>query len=1075
MSLYGCKRSFSALRLAQCALLLGALVPVGALAERLPVRAYTTADGLAHDRVRRIYRDSQGFLWFCTAQGLSRFDGYRFVTYTTADGLPHGFITDFLETSPGIYWGATDGGGVFRFDPAAGSLSAARGREAQGAQNANGRARRAARFSIYNVGESAPTNRAQVLFRDRAGRLWVGTDNGLFQIEEAGDGAVAIRRIELNEQRPPNSPAGVRALHEDEEGSLWISVADSLVRRLPDGRAVRYVFQPTLSNIRSLLADRDGTLWVGHNAGLLAFIPEPLSALAADSSLAPRMLAADAECADVSVGDARLPAAPGEVCRYDRRLDTGVRALRRLSNGQLWFARTNGVGMFDGARFRAYTTGHGLSGDAASALLETPDGSIWVGTDTGGALRITRSGFTSYSEADGLAFPWVAGLLEDATGQLCVMDSVATISCFDGERFNTTVLRLPQEVAVASWRQRQNLALQDRLGEWWVGTLAGLYRFPRAPRVAQLASAAPSAHYTTGAGLSSDNIHRVFEDSRGDLWITYLASSAHAVTRWERATGAFHNYGEEHGLAPGNPASAFAEDAAGNVWLGFRGGGLARYAAGRFTLFTASEGAPAGEVRAIYRARGGQLWVATHEHGSARIDEPAAERPRWQSFTTAEGLSSNNTSCFVEDEQGRIYIGTDRGVDRLDLATGRVRRYTTADGLSNNEISSALRDRSGALWFSALNGVSRLIPEADPASAPPSIFIAGLSIAGEPQPVSELGEMEISGLELEASRNRIQIEFLAPGAALRYQYKLEGASEDWSVASEQRMVDFANLAPGAYRFLVRAVSAEGIASQTPAAVSFTILRPLWQRWWFLALVGLMLGATVAAGYRYRVRRLLELERIRTRIATDLHDDIGASLSQIAILSEVVRQRVGNGDGAVADSLSQITGSSNELMGTMSDIVWSIDPRRDHLSDLTHRMRRFASDVFTARGIEFEFSAPGAERDLPLGAELRRQVFLVFKESVNNIVRHSACARASIEFRVARDQLTLIVEDDGCGFDAEAESDGHGLLSIRRRTQEMGGTLEVLSRKGAGTKIILLMPLGRRFPESLRRGTPRLHR
>ena len=147
---------------------------------------------------------------------------------------------------------------------------------------------------------------------------------------------------------------------------------------------------------------------------------------------------------------------------------------------------------------------------------------------------------------------------------------------------------------------------------------------------------------------------------------------------------------------------------------------------------------------------------------------------------------------------------------------------------------------------------------------------------------------------------------------------------------------------------------------------------------------------------HRVRRLLELERVRTRIATDLHDDIGSSLSQIAILSEVVRQRVGGREESVREPLSQITGASSELMDTMSDIVWAIDPRKDHLSDLTQRMRRFSSDVFTARQIAFEFHAPDAARDIELGADVRRQVFLIFKESVNNIVRHSNCTRAAVD-------------------------------------------------------------------------------
>jgi signal transduction histidine kinase len=194
--------------------------------------------------------------------------------------------------------------------------------------------------------------------------------------------------------------------------------------------------------------------------------------------------------------------------------------------------------------------------------------------------------------------------------------------------------------------------------------------------------------------------------------------------------------------------------------------------------------------------------------------------------------------------------------------------------------------------------------------------------------------------------------------------------------------------------------------------------------------------------------------VRTRIATDLHDDIGSSLSQIAILSEVVRQRVGGDEAAVREPLSLITGASSELMDTMSDIVWAIDPRKDHLSDLTQRMRRFSSDVFTARQITFEFHAPEVTRDIELGADVRRQVFLIFKESVNNVVRHSNCTRAAVAFSASRERITLRIADNGSGFDTARQWDGHGLSSMRKRTQELGGTLEVVSNDVGGTLVTL---------------------
>jgi PAS domain S-box-containing protein len=209
--------------------------------------------------------------------------------------------------------------------------------------------------------------------------------------------------------------------------------------------------------------------------------------------------------------------------------------------------------------------------------------------------------------------------------------------------------------------------------------------------------------------------------------------------------------------------------------------------------------------------------------------------------------------------------------------------------------------------------------------------------------------------------------------------------------------------------------------------------------------------------RTREERLVELELVRKRIASDLHDDIGSSLTQISLLSEVVTQSVGKEDSPLKQPLSMIASSSRELVDAMSDIVWAINPQKDHLSDLTQRMRSLASEVFTTSDMKFRFSAPVVEEDVRLGASIRREVFLIFKESLNNLVKHSGCREAEIEFHLSADSLYLRVRDDGKGFDPAQDNDGHGLVSMRERSQAMGGTLEMASADGEGTTVTLRVP------------------
>ena len=348
-------------------------------------------------------------------------------------------------------------------------------------------------------------------------------------------------------------------------------------------------------------------------------------------------------------------------------------------------------------------------------------------------------------------------------------------------------------------------------------------------------------------------------------------------------------------------------------------------------------------------------------------------------------------------------------------------------------------------------------------AAPLPILISGLRVAGLQQPLSALGESNLRLPDLIADQNQMQIDFVGlsfgPGDVLHYQYKLEGSGTEWSAPSEQRTVNFASLSPGHYRFLVRAVNSDGLVSPQPAVVAFTILPPIWQRWWFvlLALIAVMLA--VYSLYRYRVARLLELERVRTRIASDLHDDIGSNLSLIAGLSEMLNTQIQNTNGQVAERLSTIATVSRRSVDAMSDIVWAVNPKRDNALDLSHRMRRFASDTLSARNIEFHLDAPNLDRNVRVNAETRREVFLIFKEGINNIARHSGCTCADAELRIHGRAIVLKLHDDGRGFAANDGGAGHGMESMKRRAERLGGEFEIDSGAEQGTTLELRIPLG----------------
>ena len=939
--------------------------------EQLPIKTYTTADGLARDHVTRIVQDSRGFLWFCTAEGLSRFDGYQFINYGTRQGLPNRAVNDLLEARDGTYWVATFGG-LARFAPAS-------------AESALGNA---TRFVVFPLDEDERARDVTVLRQDRAGIVWCGTHNGLYRLEKAGDGWRATR-VELGMPSAKPYDREVSSLLADRQGSVWVGAESGLYRSLPDGRVEHYTTQQGLPGnaVLALLEDRNGTLWVGTAAGLCRLVPNP------DTS--GRVVARVYTSADGLLNN--LPS-----------------SLVQTSDGRIWVGEFGGLVSLDpegapsGPAGRGYTTAQGLSDNAITALTEDSDGNLWIGSDSGGAMKLSRGGFTTYREADGLNGVRIGSIIEDQAGELCVISGGTSLgskafNLFDGARFVSSRINLPPGAGM-TWGWYQT-TFQDHLGDWWVNTSHGTYRYPKATN-GSLPASYPKRNYTTDDGLQTNDVFRQYEDARGDVWFSTLGNENAALARWSRADDSFHRYTPQDDGVPPSAPTAFADDDGGNLWIGFYDGGLARYRDGNFTAFSKSDGLPDGMVRGLYLDHKKRLWVATSLGGVARVDETFAAHPRFSVLTSGDGLASDQVTCITEDEWGRIYLGTGRGVDRLDPETGHVKHYTSADGLPDNFINVSFRDRRGILWFGTLRGLARLVPVQDPPASPPPILISSLRAGNTEHPVPELGTAEITSIELGPSENRIQAEFVSlsfsSGETLRYQYKLEGADKDWGAPTLQRNVNYANLAPGAYRFLVRAINADGIVSAQPATISFRVLPPIWRRWWFIALAGLFVLSGTFSVVRYRVARLRErseaeqalrrsqeeqfreLERVRKRIASDLHDEIGSSLTQISLLSEVLQQRIDGEDSTVTAPLATIATSSRELVDSMSDIVWAINPKKDHLSDLVQRMRSLASELFTACDVKFRFRAPVANINLRWRKKPpARRVFMTYKESINN--------------------------------------------------------------------------------------------
>ena len=367
---------------------------------------------------------------------------------------------------------ATDGGGVCRFNPAE-PLPASTGRVSGGDVS---------RFTVFPMGDDSMSNRVECLHEDHSGQIWAGTDAGLFRLDETL-GQATFRRVALSDQM-------VVALAEDREGSLWMSTTTGLVRRLLDGRTVRYAIQPTLLGdlVTALLYDTEGRLWVGHRggAGLIVLKPQPATSITAGGERFKFRLARCGKAANSPDQRVHLPANPGDVCQFttaDGLAGILVQGISQSSDGRIWIATSGGLTEFIDGRFRSYTRALGLSNPAVWTPVEDRDGNLWLGSRTG-ATKITWSGLTTFGRADGLGGLLITSIIENRRGELCSISAENDffINRFDVRRFTAIKPQFPRQIKDLGWGTNQ-VTFQDHKGEWWVPTSSGLCRFPREGRI----------------------------------------------------------------------------------------------------------------------------------------------------------------------------------------------------------------------------------------------------------------------------------------------------------------------------------------------------------------------------------------------------------------------------------------------------------------------------------------------------------------------------------------------------------------------------------------------------------------
>ncbi|HMB92695.1 MAG TPA: triple tyrosine motif-containing protein, partial [Rhodothermales bacterium] len=498
----------------------------------------------------------------------------------------------------------------------------------------------------------------------------------------------------------------------------------------------------------------------------------------------------------------------------------------------------------------------------------------------------------------------------------------------------------------------------------------------------------------------------------------------------------------------------------GVVWLGTEFKGLHRFepATGHIKTYPVAtetaDGLRGKAVRFIHPDPDGHtLWLGT-DFGLVRFD---SEIETFRHYLQRDGLPGSSVFGMLQDDEGSLWISTNQGLAHFDPTTETFIVYTEADGTGNTEYNrrAAYRDGDGTFYFGGLNGVTSFHPSTirtNPVVPPVVLTRIEAARRDTVRTLKTFGrnELRLSYLDYTFAFEYAALSYTNPSKN-RYAYMLVGFDEDWVDAGIRRRAAYTNIPPGEYTFRVKGANEDGVWNEQGTALQVHIAAPWWTRWWFRLLTASLILAVFYGAYRYRVAHLLREERMRLRIAGDLHDEIGSKLSSIALASEMVTARATLGDREQRQ-LTEVTRQARRMVDDLRDIVWFVNPRHDHLDDLIVRMRHVAAEMLN--GTRHTFHAPGEAWNRALDMERRRHLYLMFREVLTNITRHAQANQVDIRLAQRDGSLEVIIYDDGIGFDPAAPSQGEGLHNLHTRAHAIGGTIRIESQPGQGTTVLI---------------------
>lgn len=1005
-------------------------------------------DGLAGTEVSSIIQDNNGFIWIATNNGLQRYDGHSFTTYhhnpLDSESISSDNLYALVQDNEQNIWAISFLSGIIRFNPAANKCLPINGYDKR-------------KFKEFFISRS--------MFMDRQGNIWLIGEENIACYYKNTNQIISIK----NKFPKSLHPLFMDAKYDPVSNRLWIAdgnigicLYDLNTQHFYDHDdnpdhllCMDLDFKPT-----KIYIDRQKNLWaIANEIDLARWSPLSNKVVSyqvyskPDGTIVSKSTTGSLKAKPVSIscmmedshGGFWMGSGSLGLIQYNAQKDSFI-----ISSQQHFFNN-----------YFSYNSD-------VNCLFEDREGNIWIGTDKGiNVFNPYRQPFHFFENASvGSSVKnqvETMDFMESPTGGLYIATWGKGLTIFDKNlNFKKSIV----------YNKRNHSSLAEPGNRVWAIIKDAQNNLLLGCQHAFITSINLKTNHfinTHPKGLKNLTIMSMRKDEKQNIWMGLYSGIAKYDPKNNSAT-AFQHFLPYEGVSVAT-CSDILPDNHGNIWAGTLGLGLQKFdpSKNNFTEIFVPEknnpySIPSTVINCMLQLNDSMIAIATGSGGVA-IFNPDSKK--FYSIGIADGLPSNNISSMYFIPPSTLWATALNVICKINISTKRVTQYGADDGIRDLDFSSSrhmYRMQDGRLLVGYTGGVLYFNPDSIRIDdTPVNVTITGIKIFGQGFPVNPISH-QIDTIELSYKQNFLTIQYASlsylGSNRVNYFYQLEGIDRNWVNAYNQRFATYTNLPGGTYHFKVKCENSNGTASRSVTSLTIIIHPPFWQTWWFKLLSLFAFTSLLYVFFKYRINELVKMQAIRNEISKDLHDDVGATLSSISILSKVANDKIKDGQLEQSTSIiSKIDSYSKETVEKMGDIVWAVNSNHDSILDITARLKKNSIEAASAKNILLQFLIEPSLHKIEFPMHARKDIYLICKEAINNAIKYSECKKIVTEFKTLKGKVQIEISDDGKGFDSDQAIPGNGLVNMKSRAAEMKASFTIDSGNN-GTKIHLVMSIPR---------------